>query len=272
MICDHPFLVNRDYGQPVPVPCGRCPPCKTRRVNSWVFRLMEEEKRSSTAFFVTLTYDTAHVPISEKGYMTLKKSDFQDYMKRLRKLCSGCTLKYYAVGEYGSENLRPHFHAIIFNVPRETLFADAWSLNGVQFGTVHVGSLTTDSCAYTMKYIDKAQRFSTHGRVPEFALMSKGLGSNYITNDTKRYHSADVTRLYCTKLGGYKIAMPKYYRDKIYSDAQRALQTEIIGDIIYQEEQYDRSMYRGDNYEADQHKQKEARSIKFYSRIKKRNL
>lgn len=293
MKCDSPYLVKTDAPQPVPVPCGRCPPCKIRRVNSWVFRLMQEEKRSLSAYFITLTYDTNHVPISENGFMTLKKSDFQDYMKRLRKLCheywltryggesigydlsKANSLKYYAVGEYGTNNHRPHFHAIIFNVPDSEMFAKAWSLDGKQFGTVDVGTCTSDSVAYCMKYIDKSnfqRQFRRDDRVPEFPLMSKGIGSNYVTPAIIRYHRADITRLFATKEGGYKIALPKYYRDRIYSEADKKEQVSLIQEIVFEEDEKQRSVFTGDNWYAAKLSEKEARHHKFYSRLKNRKL
>lgn len=141
MPCDSPIWINR-AGKDFPVPCGTCPPCKIRRVNEWVFRLTwEEERNALSSHFVTLTYDSLHVPISPHGFMTLRKKDFQDYMKRLRKLHANVApdwppIKYYAVGEYGDLNRRPHYHAIIFNVSNDKYFADAWSLNGTQIGGV----------------------------------------------------------------------------------------------------------------------------------------
>jgi len=108
-MCDSPFFVlPKAAVEKVPVPCGRCPPCKLRRVNGWVFRMLEEEKVSSSSHFVTLTYDTSTVPISDNGFMTLRKRDFQLFMKRLRKLCLDAKLKDYAVGEYGTNYKRPH--------------------------------------------------------------------------------------------------------------------------------------------------------------------
>lgn len=228
MTCDTPFYVLPKAGlEKVPVPCGRCPPCKLRRVNSWVFRLLEEEKVSTSAHFVTLTYDTRTVPISENGFMTLSKRDYQLYFKRLRKLCPGnLPLKYYAVGEYGTNNRRPHYHAIIFNCPDVQLFDDAW-----QLGAIHVGKVSTDSIAYTMKYIDKQSAKKQHARddrEPEFPLMSKGLGKNYLSPEIVNYHKADISRLYATKEGGHRIALPRYYRQKIYSDQDLKKQVQLI--------------------------------------------
>lgn len=248
MACDTPFLVmDKDGFRKIPVPCGRCPSCKKRRVDAWVFRLMQEDKVSASAHFVTLTYDVEHVPISGNGFMTLDRSEFPRYMKRLRKLCCDVKLKYYACGEYGSKNLRPHYHAIIFNVPDDELFFKAWSLDGVPFGSVHVGMVSGDSVAYTMKYIDKTSslgKFSKHSRddrVPEFALMSKGLGSSYITESIKLYHKADLSRNYLVKDGGFKIALPRYYRDRIFNEEDIAEQSVLINESVSKK---DSSMFR----------------------------
>lgn len=232
MACDTPFYVTpKGWTHAVPVPCGRCPPCKKRRVDGWVFRLMQEDKVSTSAHFVTLTYDVEHVPISGNGFMTLDKDAFPLFMKRLRKLCPDSVLKYYACGEYGGERSRPHYHAIVFNVPDPDLYFKAWSLSGVPFGVVHVGQVTGDSIAYTMKYIDKSSfrfKHSRDDRVPEFALMSKRLGRSYVSSAIKDYHTADYSRLYCVNAQGYKIALPRYYRSLIYDADDSGFQRSLI--------------------------------------------
>jgi len=221
-MCDDRRYI-RQRGEWMPVPCGQCPTCKKRRVDGWVFRMLQQEKASLFAHFITLTYDTAHVPFSDFGHLTLRKDDLQKYFKRLRKLVPDLKLKYYAVGEYGSKTWRPHYHAIVYNVPKERYFTDAWSIDGVSLGAVHVGAVSTDSIAYTMKYIDKGSFrpiSSLDDREPEFAIMSKRLGANYITPNMVKWHKADLARVYCVK-DGHKIAMRKYYKDKIYYDDDR---------------------------------------------------
>lgn len=231
MTCDSPFFVLPKAAlEKVPVPCGRCPPCKLRRVNSWVFRMLQEFKVSKHSHFVTLTYHTSTVPISANGFLTLRKVDYQLFMKRLRKFCPDAKLKYYAVGEYGTTNRRPHYHAVIFNVHDVSLFDQAWGL-----GSVHVGNVTGDSIAYTMKYIDKASGKPLHGRddrEPEFPLMSKGLGASYLSDDVVAYHKADLTRNYATKDGGHRIALPRYYRNKIYTEREQKQQVRIIQSVV----------------------------------------
>lgn len=233
MKCDTPYYVLPKAGiEKVPVPCGKCPNCKRNRVNHWVFRLMKQSEIEEHAHFVTLTYDTRYVPISPNGYMTLRKKDVQDYMKRLRKLEPG-QLKYYFVGEYGSKNKRPHYHAIVFGVSDSENFFRAWHIGDNPLGQVHVGTVSNDSVAYTMKYIDKPafeRKHARDDRAREFSLMSKKMGVNYITDQIRAYHNADVTRNYVTLKGGVRVSMPRYYREKIYDEQQRKKQIAIMKD------------------------------------------
>lgn len=282
MACDTPiWVLPKAAFEKIPVPCGKCPPCKIRRVNSWVFRLEQEMKRSTSAHFVTLTYDTNSVPISQNGFMTLQKKDFQDYMKRLRKLTTN-VIKYYAVGEYGTNNKRPHYHAIIFNVPDTEMHAQAWSVYASQLGSVHIGKVTNDSMAYCMKYIDKpaaAKLHSRDDRVPEFSLMSKKLGENYIDNPhIQQYHKADLSRLYLTKLDGYKIALPRYYRLRLYDDNEQRTQRYIIENAIAQKQHDDYLKFQVDypngdvDYQQHTDRKRYIRNESYYKNLKPRLL
>lgn len=124
--------------------------------------------------------------------MTLNKKDIQDFIKRLRQWQKNdaSSIKYYAVGEYGGQTLRPHYHIIIFNADINFI-EKSWSIctnkklkTFSKIGNIHYGSLTEASVGYTLKYISKAKQIPLHSnddRVPEFSLMSKGLGINYLT-------------------------------------------------------------------------------------------
>ena len=231
--CATPLEVKDKTGAKVPVNCGKCPYCKKRRVNSWVFRLLEEDKISLSSYFITLTYDGNNVPITPNKFMTLKKRDYQLFMKRLRKL-QKTKIKYYAVGEYGTDNWRPHYHAIIFNVEDIEHINTAWQKDGKSMGRIDIGQVSSSSIAYTAKYIDKERRIPLHARddrTPEFSLMSKGLGKDYLTPQIKKYHRNDLTRMYVTLPGNHRTAMPKYYRDRIFSDSDKARQRRIIDRI-----------------------------------------
>lgn len=223
--CMTPFSVKQD-DKYIAVPCGKCPHCLKKRASHWSFRLMQQDKVSDSSHFITLTYDTKHVPISRSGYMELKKRDVQLFFKRLRKLHSKrpntnvSAIRYYAVGEYGSKTMRPHYHIILFNA-RVELIQPAW-----QLGSVHYGQVTGASVGYTLKYMMKPSKIPMHrndDRQREFSLMSKGLGLSYINDKTIRWHKADLeNRMYVPLLDGQKASMPRYYKDRIYSKDERS--------------------------------------------------
>jgi len=219
--CITPFYVKDKFtGENIPVPCSKCPPCKKRRTSGWSFRLMKEEERSISALFITLTYNTEHVPITNKGFMNLSKPDVQKFMKRLRKL-SDHKLKYYVCGEYGTKNMRPHYHMILFNANKE-MVEKAWSIDRKPIGTIYIGVVSEASVGYTLKYMTKKGKIPLHqndDRLKEFSLMSKRLGSNYLTDKMVKWHKNDLEkRMYCNLKDGKKIAMPRYYKDKIYNE------------------------------------------------------
>jgi len=172
-MCDTPITITiKRTDEKQAVPCGKCPKCLSRRISGWSFRLMQEDKYSTSSHFVTLTYDTANVPISRNGFMSLEKRDLQLFFKRLRK-SNVHRLKYYAVGEYGSDKMRPHYHILLFNVSIDTIEI-AWGN-----GSVHHGCVSAASVGYTLKYMCKPSKVPRHrndDRVPEFSLMSKNLG------------------------------------------------------------------------------------------------
>ena len=229
--CITPFQTrDKITNQWMALPCGKCPNCMKRRTSGWSFRLIKEGERSETALFVTLTYDTNYVPLTNNGYMTLNKRDIQNFMKRLRKL-SDRKLKYYVCGEYGSKRDRPHYHLIIFNADAEKV-QQAWSYYKpggmyVAIGTIYIGEVNEASIGYTLKYMQKPGKIPKHkndDRIKEFSLMSKGLGNNYITQSMVKWHKNDLlNRMYVPIVDGKKIAMPRYFKNKIYTETQKLL-------------------------------------------------
>lgn len=199
------------------VPCGKCLACLSSKRYDWSFRLMQEYRVASSAHFVTLTYSEKFVP--DGG---LVKRHLQLYLKRLRKKTP--KLRYYAVGEYGEETRRPHYHAIIFNA-REKDIRSSWTLRNAiskreePIGIVHVGSVTEASVQYTLKYIvQKDVRYE--GLRNPFSIMSRGygLGLNYLTDAMVAWHRAD-DRIYIV-VHGQKIKLPRYFKDKIWPKSE----------------------------------------------------
>lgn len=208
-------------------PCGKCQPCLKRRVSGWSYRLKTEGDRAISSLFVTLTYDKKY-NITRRGFKTLSVRDVQLFFKRLRKENPKTypSIRYYVVGEYGSKNWRPHYHIILFNSTRDAV-ERAWSINGVKIGYVDFGEVSGASIGYCLKYMSKPLRVPAHAnddRLPEFSLMSKGLGSNHLTPAMIKWHKDDLqNRMHIVIEDGKKIAMPRYYKDKIYTEQERKI-------------------------------------------------
>lgn len=197
----------------VNVPCGRCPECIRKRVGSWIVRIQKEADVSTSAYFVTLTYSDKYVPIAQGG-LTLDKIHLQLFMKRLRKR-SLQKLVYIAVGEYGGQFQRPHYHMILFNSSIEAVTKE-WI-----YGAVHFGNVENGSISYCFDYLTKKRltEEELNGRQKEFMLFSKGIGKCYVEDKRNLKWHKDILedRYYIPAGGGKKMPMPRYYRDRIYT-------------------------------------------------------
>lgn len=211
MKCISPVYVRKAGGF---VPCGKCAFCVKKAIDAWCLRLYHEMERSSSAFFFTLTYNDEHLPPNEE----VSKRDLQLFIKRLRKVNSG--IRYFAVGEYGTQMGRPHYHAVIFNLASLDLVSGAWrDQHGVDIGFVSGSRATMGRIRYMVSYMALPQ--VENGKTKAFRVMSRrpGIGSNYIDN-WKGFHKArsdSVVYVFDTPN-----AMPRYYKDAIYNVHERA--------------------------------------------------
>lgn len=134
-------------------------------------------------------------------------------MKRLRKSCPGVTLRYFAVGEYGSKTYRPHYHILLFGEVSDEKVREAWN-----FGHVHIGQVTQASVMYCLGYIVNGKGWQMRTkRVAPFSLMSRrpGLGANYLTPEMIDWHRSG--RKNYAIIDGCKRHLPRYYKVKIFS-------------------------------------------------------
>lgn len=217
------------------VPCGRCVLCLKRRSAAWAFRLGEEQKISTSAAFLTFTYDTEHIPISKNGRMTLNKKHYQDFTKRLRqetKYLTTTPLKYYACGEYGDKLHRPHYHAIMFNLPQKALINSDLLHSSWGQGNIDIQPCNGATIRYVTNYITKGKftpsdyvntktgEIFTDDRVPDFALMSKKMGLNHLSPQMKKYYKQNL-KSYVTRSGGAITSLPRYFRDKVFTEQEK---------------------------------------------------
>jgi hypothetical protein len=258
MVCHHPYIKHHE-GQILQLQCGKCPRCKIRRVNQWVFRIKKEQERSISSHFITLTYAPQSLPKTKRGLGTLKKRDIQNFIRRLREFEKAAgnpkIIKYFAAGEYGDEFKRPHYHIVLLNISDLENVKKAWTKKGKSMGIIDVGQLNQKTIAYTIKYIDKKCYIGyskTDQRERQFQLQSKGLGSNYLTDQQKEYHRNNPLKNYVQLIDGYKVGMPRYYAKHIWNtDQLKEKRLKILVEHLEEREQKIRRKYESLNRKID---------------------
>lgn len=138
----------------ITVPCGKCMYCKINRQQSMAIRVYEEKKDTVYSVFLTLTYSDEYLPLTKAGNPVLDITHVQKYLKRVRKALDlhNIKLRYLFVGEYGDESYRPHYHALIFTNSFNTELVDATLKSKWEYGYAMVGTVTSKSINYTLKY------------------------------------------------------------------------------------------------------------------------
>lgn len=245
--CITPFYLKSNG---MSFPCGRCVYCKQRRASNWSFRLQHHMRSNPLCSFVTLTYNTDHVPITAKKRMSLDKDHIKNFFKRLRQIqlrkdmklfergiitkYYGKKISYYLAGEYGSKYSRPHYHLILFNCSPDSVIR-AWRdpQSNAPIGSIYFGGVTPASIGYTLKYISKDSKvpqYKGDDRVPEFQRMSKGIGLSYITDNRINWHLSDLFDRCYGQLpdSDIKVALPRYYKDRIYTSLERLMIGEAL--------------------------------------------
>lgn len=233
------------------VGCGQCIHCRANRRREWVHRILLEMKSHDLNTFLTLTYDNDHLP--DGG--TLVPEHVTTFIKRLRYHYDQ-PIKYYAVGEYGEETERPHYHIALFNHPNCkygrtrnrplccdecTKLKKIWSM-----GNVYLGELNEHSATYIAGYIlkkltnEKDERLQ--GRYPEFARMSKkpAIGSAYIDNISEQLIKYKAREVPFYLLQGQKyMPLDNYMRNAISKKTNlpkaKKLQEDVR--ILYEDEE-----------------------------------
>lgn len=171
MSCSHPIVINGRICS-----CGKCINCRKRRISDWAVRLqLESRSYKHNCSFITLTYNNENCPSD----YTLRKRDYQLFLKRLRKRLDKLNIKirYFICGEYGEKFGRPHYHLIVFGLPvgMVQLVDKAWNK-----GFIKMLNVGFKQCRYVAKYCVKQfakERVNADGEViSEFVEMSRRPG------------------------------------------------------------------------------------------------
>lgn len=150
------------------IPCGTCLGCRTDNALAWARRAQHEATLWQHNCFITLTYDDAHLPDPP----ALQPRHLTKFFKRLRRRLDrptptmawdGATKpRYLACGEYGERTLRPHYHALLFNLSfhdKKRVGEDLYASDALRelwpLGDNRIGELTGASANYVAQYTMK---------------------------------------------------------------------------------------------------------------------
>lgn len=273
MMCTHPYVKDASgmslkqnsmatRANAIPFGCGRCLPCKINKAREWTNRLMLEASCYDENIFLTLTYDDDHLP----NPPDVLPRDIQLFVKRLRDHVYPNKLRFFAVGEYGDNTWRPHYHLAIFNysITDETPIIKAWTEKNKQIGHILIGDLNKDSARYIAGYCikkltnnnDKFTRDKLNGKKPEFSRSSRqegGIGACAIDRissvlRSKKYFDRNKAKVIrqCA-FGANKLPLGRYLTSRLATNLDMGL-AECYELFCYEEKLKDEHLPKDDSY------------------------
>lgn len=238
----------------IPYGCGQCLPCRVNLRRQWMWRQFLEGLTHEENAFVTLTYNEEHVPANG----ALEPRELQLFIKKLRFAIYPLRVRYFAVGEYGEKNLRPHYHLSLFGmsgftvVPCGDKFSTGaqiinrcWERDGRSLGFTRTDEFNHLTAQYVAGYTVKKLKDRKDGRkwiVPEFSRMSRrpGIGAaametigRQLSSNYQTWDSGDVPRQ--LRVGKKLIPIGRYLLGK--------LRDEVGFSAEYQQEVRNRQTY-----------------------------
>lgn len=209
----------------VSIGCGECIECRQQKAREWRVRLMEELKCHNYKYFVTLTFENSALLKFAEEYNTTDANEIvthavRRFLERYRKKY-GVSLKHWFITERGQTNTeRIHLHGIIFRdkeLKNEELH-DLW-----KYGYTDTGKFCTErTINYIVKYVTKID--ANHKTYKAIILCSSGIGAAYWQNEQNKYmhrYRGKETKQTYTLNNGQEIALPIYYRNHFWTEAQR---------------------------------------------------
>jgi len=231
------------YDMPLHLACGQCIGCRKDRLAGWTIRALHEAQMHEESCFLTLTYNDANLPADR----SLDVAHWQRFAKRLRKAQG--PFRFLHCGEYGGQNHRPHYHALIFG---KAFYKDSIEVKGKNgpfrvsesltklwpFGYHAIGELNYTTARYVASYtIDKLSGEKQEAALervdpltgetwcvsPEYATMSRrpGLGKSWFEK-----YAGDVYPDNFVIINGRKMKPPSYY-DKLLEEQDPQLHSKM---------------------------------------------
>lgn len=221
-MCQHSFFTHNLTGKPVKVPCGSCITCQRSARTFFCHRIQHDvatlAKQGIGSSFVSFTFrdDT----LSDRS---VHKRDLQLMHKRFRK--SGISFKYLAIGDYGDNTKRKHYHGLYIGLdmaPARALCDKYWP-----FGFCDVEPIVSANISYVVRYMQGQtpayiKQYTDEGFEPPFTLYSNGLG---LTLFNAQSDNIKTTGRYFYRGKWYSVPpywLSKYGRLKVPADMSEA--------------------------------------------------
>lgn len=222
----HPPPITDERTKYVPIGCQNCIECRKQKAREWQVRLLEDIKANKNAKFITLTF-------SNESYSELSKEieDLDGYtrdnaiatlavrrfLERWRKHYQK-SLRHWLItelGHAGTENI--HIHGLIWTDEQPEVVSKHWRYGYTWQGTFVNGT----TISYICKYVHKMDK--DHETYKPRILTSAGIGKNYMerTDWKRNIFKGKVTKETYKTPTGHEIALPIYWRNKIYTEQQR---------------------------------------------------
>ena len=234
MSCHNPVWRHNAKGQLVPTPCRLCHGCRIQRITEFSQRFKLDFKQNGyIGSFITLTYRDDTLPLLlpigsaiqgdffkglNKVGATLYKPDLKKFLDNLNhkvKKKFGWKIKYIACGEYGDDGKRPHYHATIIGLPpsERRLVYDTWNKGRIDILPINNGAVSY-VCGYIMQEVKCPNNLYQYWGdfTPQFALFSKGLGTDHFISNPDCYDK--FGKLNLTNNGDKQYQLNSYYRKK----------------------------------------------------------
>lgn len=231
--------------------CGKCMECKNKKRIEWTVRLTEELKNTTNErpVFVTFTFNTEELSKLKEdvekeyrkyeGYVLIDKINGYNLDNKIAKLAvkrflgrwrkdNKVSIKHWFVTELGSgEWEHMHLHGIIWTNENEQYIQQKWKYGNIWTSITgktkegKEGYVSEQTINYIVKYINKTDKL--HPNYKQIVLTSPGMGKGYLESpraERNAYKGKDTKTTYILN-NGQKIAIPGYYRKKIYTDDER---------------------------------------------------
>jgi hypothetical protein len=226
------------------IPCGQCIGCRLDQSLNWAVRCEHESLYHEECYFLTLTFNDDHLPDD----LSLRSWHLQDFWKRVRydldmefafhdgvfaDMEEPPRIKYYACGEYGDLNFRPHYHACVFGLPllklggldyhsssgKFSLYRSPWLEKHWPWGFVSVADFSFETAGYcarycTKKLFKKPDEYAEVGILPERSWISNGLGKSWYQQFAVETWRDDMI----VNSRGHQMSVPRAYMKWLESE------------------------------------------------------